>query len=107
VVLDTIGKNATIQAQIRSVHRLVHAVGHEDDGPALAGPERQEIVVELEARDLVERRERLVHQEKLRMGDERSRDRHAHLHAAAELARIGLLEAVEPDHLDRLSGPGT
>jgi hypothetical protein len=45
-------------------------------------PQRQQIVVELEAGDLVERGERLVHQQQLRLGDQCARDRGAHLHAA-------------------------
>ena len=54
----------------------------------------EQIVVELEARDLVERGEGLVHQEHPRVRDQRARDRHAHLHAARQLARIGALEAL-------------
>ena len=42
----------------------------------------QEIVVELKARDLVERGKRFVHQQNLRLGDERARDGDAHAHAA-------------------------
>ena len=55
-------------------------------------PQRQQIVVELEAGDLVERRERLVHQQHARRGDQRARDRHPHPHAAGEFARIGVGE---------------
>ena len=39
------------------------------------------------AREFVERAERLVHQQQVGRGDERARDRRAHLHAAGELAR--------------------
>ena len=49
----------------------------------------QQIVVELEAGDLVERGEWLVHQQQLRLGDQRAGDRDAHLHAAGQFARIG------------------
>ena len=52
----------------------------------------QQILVEPEARDLVERGERLVEQQELRLGDERARDRDAHLHPARQLARIDLGE---------------
>ena len=55
-------------------------------------PQPQQILVELEARDLVERGERLVEQQKPRFGDERPRDRDAHAHAARKFARIGVLE---------------
>ena len=39
------------------------------------------------------------------MRDQGSGDRHAHLHAARELAWIGALEAVEAHHPDRLLDP--
>ena len=55
----------------------------------------------LRAGDLVERAERLVHEEEIGLGDERARDRHAHLHAARELARIARRERREPDELER------
>ena len=54
---------------------------------------REQIVVEAKARDLVERRERLVHQQEPRLGHQRTRDRCAHLHAAGELARIARCKA--------------
>ena len=55
----------------------------------------QQVVVELEAGDLVECGERLVHQQQPRLGDQRAGDRDAHLHAAGKLARHGILEAGE------------
>ncbi len=65
-------------------------------------PQRDQIVVELEARDLVERRERLVHQQHARRGDQRARDRHPHPHAAGQFARIGLGEIGKADARQRL-----
>ena len=50
----------------------------------------------------VERRERLVHQEDLRLHDERAREADALAHAARQLLRIGGFEAVEADGVDRL-----
>ena len=50
-------------------------------------PQRREVVVEPLARELVERAERLVHQQQVGLGDERAGDRRAHLHAAGQLAR--------------------
>ena len=41
-----------------------------------------ELGVEPLSRELVERAERLVHQQQVGRGDERARDRRAHLHAA-------------------------
>ncbi len=83
-------------------HRFEDAVRDEDDGPFLVQPQAQEILVELEAGDLVERREGLVEEEETWPGDERAGNRDAHLHAAGELARIGAGKAVEPDRGDRL-----
>ena len=60
-------------------------------------PEREQIVVEAKARDLVERSERLVHEQKLRLGHQRTGNGCAHLHAAGELARIAVREARETD----------
>jgi hypothetical protein len=65
-------------------------MGDEHHGLAEHAPERQEVVVEPEARDLIERRERLVHQEETWLGDERARDRGAHFHPAGKLARIAV-----------------
>ena len=70
-------------------------MGDEDDRLAQRLPEREEIVVEAKAGDLVERSEWLVHEQKLRLGYERTRDGCAHLHAAGELARIAVREARE------------
>ena len=62
----------------------------------------QHLVAEQEPRLLVERGERLVHQQDLRLGGERARDRDALAHAAGQLGRIAALEAVEPDQLDEV-----
>ena len=79
-------------------------MGDEHRREAVLPPQRQQVVVEPVARDLVERRERLVHQQDLRLRHQRARDRDAHLHAAGELARIGLLEALEADQRQHLGG---
>src|SRR4051794_112446 len=76
----------------------------EDDGLAEPAPQREQIIVEAEARDFVERRERLIHQEDIRVGDERTRQRHPHLHAARELARKGVGEIAKPHARQRLVG---
>ena len=50
----------------------------------------------------VERAQRLVEQQHLRLHHERARERDALLHAARELRRLGLLAAREPHQLERL-----
>src|SRR5262249_49111571 len=57
------------------------------------------------ARLRVERAERLVHQQDLRIERERARDRGALLHAAREVRRKAVLEAGEPDEIDELLRP--
>jgi len=57
-------------------------VRHEDHGAAHGLPHPQEIVVEPESGDLVERGEGLIHQQQLRLGHQRPRNGDAHFHAA-------------------------
>ncbi len=57
----------------------------------------QHLVAEQQPRLLVERGERLVHQQDFRLGGERAGERHALAHAAGEFAGIAVLEAVEAD----------
>jgi hypothetical protein len=90
----------------REIDALVDRMRDEDDGAAELALQPQDIVVELEAGDLVERGEGLVHEQQLRPQRERAGDRDAHLHAAGQLARIGVRELVEADQreagIDRL-----
>ena len=79
----------------RQVNRFVDAVGDEDGGEAEFLPHPQGVVVELEARHLVERGEGFVHQEQLGTGHHGARNGDAHLHAAGKFARIHLREGCE------------
>ena len=89
----------------RQIDALVDRVGDEDDRAAEFALQAQEVVVELEAGDLVERREGLVHEEELRPQRQGAGDRDAHLHAARQLARIGVREAGEADEREALLDP--
>ena len=62
----------------------------------------QHLVAEQEPRLLVERGERLVHQQDLRLGGERAGERDALAHAAGQFAGIAVLETVEPDQRDEM-----
>ncbi len=62
----------------------------------------QHLVAEQQPGLLVERGERLVHQQDLRLGGERAGDGDALAHAAGELVRIAVLEPVEADQRDEL-----
>jgi hypothetical protein len=54
------------------------------------------------AKLLVERAERLVHQDQLRIEDQRAREGHALLLASRELRGASRLEPPEPHHVERL-----
>ena len=81
-------------------------MGHEDDGHAGARPDLQELALQLLARERVERAERLVHQQDVGIVGEHARDRDALLHAARQLARVAVGEALEPDQPHELVGDG-
>ena len=74
----------------------------EDDRAADLLLQFQKIVVQLEARDFVERGKGLVHQDQLRFRDHRACDRDAHFHAARQFTRIGVQELFQPDQPQRL-----
>ena len=82
--------------------RLGDAVRDEEHRLAARRPDAQQLVLHLDAGDLVERAERLVHQQDLRILRERARDRDALLHAAGELGRIPVAVAGEPDERQEL-----
>src|SRR5262249_31023362 len=62
------------------------------------------LVAEKEPRLLVERGERLVHQQYLWLGRERACHRDALAHAARQLGRVAALEAGKPDQRDETAG---
>ena len=99
---DAAGSRAHDGDPRRQEHRFVDRVGDEHRRELALPPQLDEVGIEPVAGELVERAERLVHQQQVGLGDEAARDRHAHPHAAGQLARIGALEAVEPDAGDRL-----
>ena len=99
---DPAGPRAHHDDARREEDRLGDRVGDEDDGRAAGLPDPQELEVEPLARHLVERAERLVHQQELRVERERPGDRDAHLHPARELPGMVVLEAGELDEVDHL-----
>ena len=72
-------------------------MGDEDDCRPPLGPEREQVVGKLPAGDLVQRRERLVEQQHLRVGDQGAGQGGAHGHAAGKLRRPRPLGAGEAD----------
>ena len=83
-------------------HRLLLVVRDHDEGDADVALDPLELDLHRLAQLEVERAERLVEQQHLRVHDERAGERDALLHAARELRRLGLLAAGEADELERL-----
>src|SRR5438552_3995770 len=77
-------------------HRLADAVRDEDDRLAALLPDAQQLEVHPLPRELVERSERLVHEDDRRVDHQHPAERGALLHAARELARVRAFAALEP-----------
>src|SRR6476646_4993189 len=76
--------------------RLTDVVRHQDRGLALTAEDFGHFIGERDARLRVERRERLVEQDDVRLGAERAGERHPLAHAARKLARQMMQELSEP-----------
>src|SRR5262245_31210 len=76
-------------------------MGDHNDGLAGCLPQAQQFVLHHLARKGVERAERLIEQEDLRIVGKRAGDRHALFHAARQLARKTVLKALQPDRADK------
>ena len=85
----------------RQIDRLGDRMGDEADRLVGARPQFQQLLVEVVAHDLVERAERLVHQQQVGVEGQRAGDRGALLHAARQLPGIFLLEARQVDEVER------
>ena len=84
---------------VPEIHRLGDGVGDDEHGGLDLVPQVHDEPLHLEARRLVEGRERLVHQDDLGLEHERSGDRHPLLLPARELVRVLPLVATEADLL--------
>ena len=74
---------------------LLDGMGDEEHREVGVLPELEELLLHLAPGQRVERRERLVHQQDVRLHRHAPRDGHALLHAAGEHVRVGVLEPVE------------
>ncbi|MNI58431.1 hypothetical protein D3C73_1135430 [compost metagenome] len=72
-------------------------MGDEDHRAAILLPQPQQFVLHQVAGVDVQRRERLVHQDHLRLDDQRLRHLHALALAAGQLVRVAVLEARQAD----------
>ena len=84
--------------------RLAQVVRHQDDGEAELLPEVAQHAPQFLAGEGVERGERLVEHQQRRLVDQRAAERDALLHAARQLPRKAVAEAVEADGLEQRLG---
>ena len=87
----------------RQIDPFIDVMGDEDDGETEFAPQRAHQFLQTDARQRIDRAERLVHQQHGRAASQRARDRHALLHAAGQLPRIVPLEAGELHEADQLA----
>ncbi len=87
---------------VGDLDRLLLVVRDEDRRDVHLVVQPQQPLAQLLAHARVERAERLVEQQHLRLGRERARERHALPLAAGELRRIALAEPVELHELEQL-----
>ena len=88
----------------RQEDRLGDGVGHEDDRRPEPPPEVHQLEVHPFAGHLVERPERLVHEEQARVEGEGPGDRDALLHPARQLPRVLGREVTELDEIEQCVG---
>ena len=86
---------------------LVEVVRYEQDRLAHALLQRAQLVLQLAADQRIERRERLVHEQDLRVGRECARETDALLHAAGELVAVMIGPLRQPNELELLVDDAT
>ena len=111
--MDVAGVGGENENAIREKHGFGDGVRDEEGGPGLELADGKELLVEMLARHLVERAERLVEQKNFRREREGACEGDAHFLSARKLAGIGLgffREADEVEHAasrgDTLGGGG-
>ena len=85
---DAAGMRQQADDAIAEIDRLFEIVGDEDHGGVAGAHQRQHLVLQALPRHRIERAERLVHQQRLRLLRQAARDLQALLHAARHLRRI-------------------
>jgi len=90
------------QHPISQTHRLARVVRDEENGQPGLRPEPFQLLVQQVARDGVERRERLIHQEHVGVLRQRTGKSYPLLHATRQLVRAALFETVEVDPVKQL-----
>ena len=98
---DAAGPRAHHIDLVRHEHRLGDRMGHQQRRGAGLRPDPQQLEVHALPRDLIQCAERLVEQQNIRRQHQRPRDGDALLHAAGQLMRQGVFEALQPDKIDQ------
>lgn len=80
--------------------RFIHVVGHHHYGLALVSPERFDLILQARAGEGVERAQRLIEQQDLRLHGQGARHGNSLSHAARELRRPAICRVRKPYELD-------
>lgn len=99
-VVDDLRRLAVLavdEQMITDINRFLNAVRHEHKGDAALDRQPQHFLLQLFARQRIESGKRLVHQEHLRLVDERATDRHALTLPAGKLRRKFILQPFQPE----------
>jgi hypothetical protein len=86
---------------VRQKHRFLNAVGHEEDGLPSILPNTQQLDIQLVARHRVKRSEGFIHEQQLRVHDQRAAKGDSLLHAAGKLMGIHFLETFQAHQLEQ------
>ena len=100
------GRRDSDAAAVAEEHRLLHVVGDEQDRLARGLGDGVQLLLQRDAGLGVDGRERLVHQHDVGVRGQRAGHRHPLAHAARQLVRVLLLEALQPDQVDEVAHGG-
>jgi hypothetical protein len=101
---DAAGVGGQHEDAVGEEHSLLDVVGDDQDRldrRAVPFPQLDELTAQVLRRQHVERGERLVHQQRVRLGDDGAGETDPLPHAAGQFLRVGGLEAVQADQVDR------
>lgn len=98
--LDPAGMRRQQEDAVADLDRFGDRVGDEQHGEFGFRPELQQLILTGAPRQCIERCERFVHQQNVRLHRHAARNRYPLLHAAGQRVRIGIDDAGKADFLD-------